>query len=193
MIRFAEKTDIPQILAIYGPYVEHTGYSFEYTVPTVNEMIRRFERYTEQFPWLVWEEDGTVLGYAYGSAPFERAAYRWCAEVSVYLAPEIHGRGIGRKLYTALESLLWKQGYQVIYALITTENQGSLDFHSRLGYETVATFPDCGLKFGRWLGVVWMEKRRKTVEYPQNFPISWRVIVENNRKMQDILDSFTLS
>jgi len=193
MIRFAEKTDIPQILAIYGPYVEHTGYSFEYTVPTVDEMIRRFERYTEQFPWLVWEEDGTVLGYAYGSAPFERAAYRWCAEVSVYLAPEIHGRGIGRKLYTALESLLWKQGYQVIYALITTENQGSLDFHSRLGYETVATFPDCGLKFGRWLGVVWMEKRRKTVEYPQNFPISWRVIVENNRKMQDILDSFTLS
>ena len=193
MIRFAEKDDIPQILAIYGPYVEHTGYSFEYTVPTQEEMTRRFESYTEQYPWLVWEEEGVVLGYAYGSAPFERAAYRWCAEVSVYLAPEVQGRGIGKQLYTALESLLWKQGYQVIYALITTENQISLDFHSAMGYKTVATFPDCGLKFGRWLGVVWMEKRPKTVEYPQNFPISWKVIVENNRNLTDILDSFTLS
>ena len=193
MIRFAQKTDIPQILAIYAPYVEHTGYSFEYTVPTPEEMTRRFESYTEQFPWLVWEEEGVVLGYAYGSAPFERAAYRWCAEVSVYLSPEIHGRGIGRKLYNTLEALLWKQGYQVIYALITTENQASLSFHSRMGYETVATFPDCGLKFDRWLGVVWMEKRRETVEYPQNFPISWKVIVENHRNLPDILDSLTLS
>lgn len=193
MIRFAKKADIPQILAIYGPYVEHTGYSFEYTVPTQEEMTRRFESYTEQFPWLVWEEAGAVLGYAYGSAPFERAAYRWCAEVSVYLAPEIQGRGIGRQLYRALEALLWRQGYQVIYALITTENQDSLAFHSRMGYKAVATFPDCGLKFGRWLGVVWMEKRRETVEYPQNFPISWKVIVENHRNMPDILDSLTLS
>lgn len=193
MIRFAKTSDIPQILAIYGPYVENTGYSFEYTVPTLEEMTRRFESYTEQFPWLVWEEEGVVLGYAYGSAPFERAAYRWCAEVSVYLAPKIQGRGIGRRLYNALETLLWKQGYQVIYALITTENQDSLAFHSRMGYQTVATFPDCGLKFGRWLGVVWMEKRRETVEYPQNFPVSWKVIVENNRNLPDILDNLTLS
>ena len=193
MIRFATVADIPEILAIYGPYVEHTGYSFEYAVPTAKEMTRRFESYTEQFPWLVWEENGKVLGYAYGSAPFERAAYRWCAEVSVYLAPEIHGRGIGRQLYTALEALLWKQGYQVIYALITTENQASLAFHSSMGYGTVASFPDCGLKFGRWLGVVWMEKRRETVEYPQKFPVSWRAIVENHGNLPDNLDTFTLS
>lgn len=193
MIRFAEKDDIPQILAIYGPYVKNTGYSFEYTVPTTEEMTRRFESYTEQFPWLVWEEDGAVLGYAYGSAPFERAAYRWCAEVSVYLAPEIQGRGIGKKLYSLLEALLWMQGYQVIYALITTENRDSLAFHARVGYRTVATFPDCGLKFGRWLGVVWMEKRRETVEYPQNFPVSWRVIVQNNGIFPNNLDSFPLS
>ena len=193
MIRFATTADIPRILAIYAPYVENTGYSFEYTVPTLEEMTKRFENYTEQFPWLVWEEDGIVLGYAYGSAPFERAAYRWCAEVSVYLAPEIHGRGIGRKLYAVLESILWKQGYEVIYALITTENHGSLAFHSRLGYKTVATFPDCGLKFGRHLGVVWMEKRQNLAEYPQNFPVSWRAIVDNHRNLSNILDILTLS
>jgi hypothetical protein len=62
-----------------------------------------------------------------------------------------------------------------------------------MGYETVATFPDCGLKFGRWLGVVWMEKRREAVEYPQNFPVSWKVIVQNHGNTPDILDSFTLS
>lgn len=193
MIRFATTADIPQILAIYGPYVENTGYSFEYTVPTTEEMTRRFESYTEQFPWLVWEEDGAVLGYAYGSAPFERAAYRWCAEVSVYLAPEIQGRGIGKKLYALLEAILWKQGYEVIYALITTENRDSLAFHSHLGYRTVATFPDCGLKFGRRLGVVWMEKRQNLAEYPQNFPVPWRTIVDNHRNLSDILDILTLS
>jgi phosphinothricin acetyltransferase len=193
MIRFATAADIPQILAIYGPYVEHTGFSFEYTVPTPEEMTRRFESYTAQFPWLVWEEDGVVLGYAYGSAPFERAAYRWCAEVSVYLAPELHGRGIGRKLYAVLETLLWKQGYEVIYALITTENRVSLDFHSRLGYKTVATFPDCGLKFGRRLGVVWMEKRQEPTGYPQNFPLPWHAIVDKHRNPSDILDNLTLS
>lgn len=193
MIRFATTADIPRILAIYAPYVENTGYSFEYTVPTPEEMTRRFESYTAQFPWLVWEEDGVVLGYAYASAPFERAAYSWCAEVSVYLAPEIQGRGIGRKLYTLLEALLWKQGYEVIYALITTENSDSLSFHTRLGYKTVATFPDCGLKFGRRLGVVWMEKRQNLAHYPQNFPAPWHAIVDNHRKSSDNLDIFTLS
>ena len=193
MIRFATAADIPQILAIYGPYVENTGYSFEYTVPTPEEMTHRLESYTEQFPWLVWEENGEVLGYAYGSAPFERAAYRWCAEVSVYLAPEIHGRGIGRELYRVLEALLWKQGYEVIYALITTENQASLDFHAHMGYQTVATFPNCGLKFGRRLGVIWMEKRQENAEYPQNFPLPWTALVDTNRNLPNILDNITLS
>ena len=111
-IRQATVQDIPRILEIYGPYVETTAYSFEYTVPTEEEFSRRLQSYTAQFPWLVWEEDGHLLGYAYASAPFSRAAYRWCAEVSAYIRPEAHGRGIGRQLYDALEQLLWRQGYQ---------------------------------------------------------------------------------
>ena len=110
MIRFAEIRDLPRILSIYAPYVRETTYSFEYDVPTEAEFRRRFEDITAQFPWIVWEEDGRVLGYAYGSLPFSRAGYAWCAETSIYLAPEARGRGIGRALDTVLEALLRRQG-----------------------------------------------------------------------------------
>ncbi len=193
MIRFATSADVPQMLAIYAPYILNTAYTFEYTVPTVEEFTQRFENYTRQCPWLVWEEEGRVLGYAYGSLPFERAAYSWCAEVSCYLAPEIHGRGIGRKLYAVLEEILWRQGYRVLYSLITSENTGSLAFHEKVGYAYCAEFPGCGVKFGRWLGVIWMEKRSKIVETPRNFPVSWRNIVDYDRKLSVFLDDFTLS
>ena len=123
-IRMATEQDIPRILAVYGPYVETTCISFEYTVPTREEFTRRFTSYTARFPWLVWEEDGQILGYAYGSAPWTRAAYGWSAEASVYVAPQAHRRGIGRALYEALEKLIFAQGYRVIYCLITTDNPG---------------------------------------------------------------------
>jgi len=193
MIRFATTADIPAMLEIYGPYILNTTYTFEYTVPTVEEFTERFLNITSQCPWLVWEENGSVLGYAYGSLPFERAAYAWCGEVSIYLAPTVHRRGIGRRLYAAVEKILWLQGYRVIYALITTENKGSLAFHEKLGYRRFAEFPDCGLKFGRWLGIVWMEKRSNAVEMPTCAPIPWRSVVKDDGNSNDILDNLSLS
>ena len=193
MIRMATKADIPAILDIYAPYILNTTASFEYTVPPVEEFAARFERITAQFPWLVWEEDGRVLGYAYGSAPFERAGYQWCAEVSIYITPAAHGRGIGRRLYAAVEAILWQQGYRRIYAIITQENEASLRFHEALGYRTVAVFPGCGLKFGRSLGIVWMEKSSNSVEIPSIPPVPWHTVVENNRKLDDILATLSLS
>lgn len=193
MIRIATEKDIPPMLAIYAPYVENTTYSFEYTPPTLEAFTQRFAKYTVQCPWLVWEENGQVVGYAYGSLPFERAAYAWCAEVSIYLCPEAQGKGIGRKLYAAVEEILWRQGYRVIYALITTENEGSLRFHEKVGYTYCAQFNDCGIKFGRSLGVVWMEKRKQFVELPTCPPVPWQVVVENNRKIMEVLASLTLS
>ncbi len=193
MIRIATEKDIPQMLAIYAPYVENTTYSFEYTPPTLEQFTQRFVKYTAQCPWLVWEEDGQVVGYAYGSLPFERAAYAWCAEVSIYIALEAQGRGIGKKLYAAVEEILWRQGYRIIYALITSENEGSLRFHEKIGYTYCAQFPDCGIKFGRSLGVIWMEKKAKSVEVPTKFPVTWSALVENDRKFMDVLASLTLS
>ena len=193
MIRFATSDDIAAMLAIYAPYVENTTFTFEYTVPTYDTFLSRVTRYTRQLPWLVWEEEGEVLGYAYGSLPFERAAYAWCAEVSVYLAPKAHRRGIGRQLYAALEEILWRQGYRVIYALITSENSGSLAFHEKVGYRFSAEFPGCGLKFGRWLGVIWMEKRSNLVETPSIAPVPWHAIVKNDEELENILADLSLS
>ena len=193
MIRIALEEDIPQILAIYGPYVENTTVSFEYTVPSEAEFLERFRGVTARFPWLVWEEDGLILGYAYAAAPYARAAYGWCAEPSVYLRPDVRRKGIGKSLYTALEAILLRQGYQVLYALVTSENTDSLRFHEKLGYATRAVFPKCAWKFGRSLGVSWLEKRLKPVETPSAPPVSWLSIVRNNQNLHDILGSLSLS
>ena len=192
MIRPAAEKDVPEILEIYAPYVENTTVSFEYDVPCRKSFLQRFYDITARFPWLVWEEDGRILGYAYASPPYSRAAYSWCAEPSIYLRPEARGRGIGKKLYAVLEKILELQGYQVLYALITEENLESIRFHRKMAYETRAVFPDCGFKFGRWLGLVWMEKRLKIVQSPSAFPQPWRTVVQDGESFSNILDSLSL-
>ena len=192
MIRMAQQADVPQILEIYAPYIMTSTATFEYDVPCRKEFLQRFLTVTAQYPWLVWEEDGSILGYAYASAPYSRAAFSWCAEPSIYLRPEAEGRGIGTKLYTVLEEILKRQGYQVLYALITSENTGSIGFHQKMGYEIKVDFPDCGFKFNRWLGLIWMEKRIKIVHSPSGFPTSWRTIVQDAKSFCNILDSLSL-
>ena len=192
-IRFATEADLPQILAIYAPFVERTAVSFEYTVPTLEAFTARFRAYTAQYPWLVWEEEGRVLGYAYGSAPFERAAFSWCCESSIYLDPSCHRRGIGKKLQLALEELMKLQGYQLLYSLVTTDNPGSIAFHKALGFTQLADFPGCGWKLGAWHGIVWLEKRLNPVEEVRTFPVPISSIVESNQKLASILEDLSLS
>ena len=193
MIRIATQADVPAILDIYAPYVKETTITFEYDVPTQEEFLERFLRITADFPWIVWEENGEILGYAYACRPFERTAYSWCAEPSIYLKPEAQGKGIGKKLYTALEELLKQLGYRVLLALITGENHGSLQFHAKLGYQSAGELIDCGYKFGKWLSVFWMEKQLQIVQNPAEFPIKWDVIVQSEQKICDILYKLSLS
>lgn len=193
MIRIATEQDIPAILEIYGPYVQNTAISFEYTVPTLQEFTTRFRAITAQFPWLVWDENGKILGYAYGSAPFERAAFRWCSEASIYLRPEEQGKGIGKKLYAVLEEILRMQGYTKVYALVTSANLPSVDFHLAVGYQLTATQPDCGFKLGRWYGLHWLEKTLNFVEVPTKAPDSVKSIVDFDRKFHEILAKLSLS
>ena len=192
-IRFATKEDISPMLEIYRPYVETTTVSFEYTCPSLEEFTSRFEKYIRQFPWLVWEEDGEVLGYAYACAPFTRMAYSWVAEASVYLRKDAHRRGIGTALYRALEAILTKQGYLTLYTLVTSENATSLAFHQAVGYEIRADFPRQGFKMGKALGVTWLEKTLHFVDYPQEMPVSVKTIVKIDRNFLDNLDRFALS
>ena len=193
MIRPATEKDVPEILAIYAPYVENSTATFEYDVPCSRSFLQRFYDITAQYPWLVWEEEGKILGYAYASAPYSRAAFSWCAEPSIYLRPEAKGRGIGKKLYAVLEEILLRQGYQVLYALITSENAESISFHLKNGYKLRVDFPACGYKFGRWLGLTWMEKRIKIVHSPSAFPCPWQSIVQDAETFSNILDSLSLS
>lgn len=172
-LRPAKEADLPAMLEIYRPYVEQTAVSFEYTLPALAEFTQRFCAHTAQFPWLVWAEKGEICGYAYAGAPWERAAYGYCAECSVYIKSEHHHRHIGANLYEALEQILTLQGYRLAYALITTENAASLRFHEALGYTRRALFPNCGYKFGRWHGVVWLEKQLNPFDAPEGFPKSW--------------------
>ena len=192
MIRPATEKDVPEILAIYAPYVEESTATFEYDVPCSRSFLQRFLDITAQFPWLVWEENGKILGYAYASAPYSRAAFRWCAEPTIYLHPAAKHRGIGRKLYAVLEEILRLQGYQVLYALITAENTPSVRFHEKCGYILRGDFPDCGFKFGRWLGLYWMEKRLNSVESPSNPPVSWSGTMQDAQRFSNILDILSL-
>ena len=193
MIRIATEADVPAILAIYAPYVTDTTITFEYDVPTQTEFLERFCRITAEFPWLVWEEGSKILGYAYACHPFERAAYSWCAEPSIYLTPEAQGRGIGRKLYLALEELLKGLGYRMLYALITGENQGSVAFHEKLGYTFAGKLRTAGYKMGRWCDVFWLEKQLQIVDNSMEFPTKWSVIGQDNQKIRDILYNLSLS
>lgn len=193
MIRAAAEADVAAILQIYAPYVLTSTATFEYQVPSREEFLQRFRTITARFPWLVWEEDGTILGYAYASPPYTRAACAWCAEPTVYLRPDARGRGIARALYTVLEGLLKEQGYCVLYALICSENSPSLRFHEKMGYRLRAEFPQCGFKQGRWMGLIWMEKRLQIVENPSAFPAPWLSIVQNVEMFSNNLDNLSLS
>ncbi len=156
-IRFAETSDAAAILEIYKEYIEHTRVTFEIEVPTLSEFTGRMERIMGQFPWLVYEIDGEIAGYAYGSKHGERAAYRWSADLSVYIHEKYHRNGIATALYNALTEILRRQGYFTVYAGVSTPNPKSEAFHEAYGFRRLGEFKNVGYKLGAWCGVAWYE------------------------------------
>ena len=165
-VRKANKADVPRILEIYAPYIKNTTITFEYTVPTIEEFTARFESISSEFPYYVAEDGGRVVGYAYGSRAFERAAYAWDADFSIYIDSEYFSKGIGKLLAHAVEDELRTMGYHNIYAIITGENERSLRFHEKLGYSFAGKLSKSGYKNGKWLDVYWYEKRLCPAEKP---------------------------
>ncbi len=157
-IRLAKPSDARSLLDIYAPYVENTAITFEYEVPTIEDFANRVEKTLEKYPYLVAEEDGVVLGYAYASTYYARAAYDWAVELSVYVSQDARGQGVGSKLYDALEDLLDQMGYVHFLACISLPNEASLALHRKRGYQQVAHFPKIGYKFERWHDIVWLQK-----------------------------------
>jgi L-amino acid N-acyltransferase YncA len=149
--------DAAACAAIYAPFVTDGAASFEELAPSAAEFGRRMGRTARTHPWLVLEHAGTVVGYAYASRHHDRAAYRWAADVAVYIDPAHHGRGAGRRLYTALLDLLRRQGLRVACAGIAMPNEASVGLHRALGFELVGTYRSIGFKQGAWRDVSWWQ------------------------------------
>lgn len=161
-IRLATRADAAELQAIYAYYVENTTVSFEYEAPSVAEMERRIAAVEGVYPFLVCVVEGEngerIVGYALAHRAFEREAYSWTAETSVYVDRNWRRSGIGEALYSALIEILEAQGTRALYAVVVAENKASVEFHCRAGYREFATFKNSGWKFDRWLDVVWLER-----------------------------------
>lgn len=164
-IRTATIADAPDILDIYGYYVANTAISMEYEVPSLKEFENRIASTLENYPYLVAEQDGKVIGYAYAGRFHPRAAFYRSAEVSIYIHKDAQKCGLGRRLYEEIEVKLSEQGILNAYASIAYTDiedeyltNNSTQFHEHMGYTKVAQFNNCCTKFGRWYHLIWMEK-----------------------------------
>ena len=164
-LRVATPEDAAALAEIYAPYVRETAITFEYAVPSAAEFAGRIAHTLEKFPYLVAENDGEIVGYAYAGAFHSRAAYQWCAEMSVYVKRDVRRMGVGRKLYDAMETILCMQRLTNVEACIAVPSapdahltMDSVRFHKKMGYRMVGAFHQCGYKFDTWYDMVWMEK-----------------------------------
>jgi L-amino acid N-acyltransferase YncA len=160
VIRPTAAGDIPAITAIYGHAVQYGTASFEIDPPNEREMANRFRGLADAgFPCLVAELDRAVRGYAYAGPYRTRVAYRYTLEDSIYIAPEFHGRGIGRALINRLLTEATAQGFRQMIAVIGDSAQvASIALHRAAGFRMVGTFEAVGFKFDRWLDSVLMQR-----------------------------------
>lgn len=180
-VRAAVPEDAEQLLEIYTPFVisedsSLSNVSFELAAPDVEEFRQRIQDISKQFPYLVGEVNGQILGYVYCHPYRERLAYQWAVEVTIYLAPAGQGKGLGRLLYETMEKLLCLQGVTMAYSCITVGNDHSIKMHEALGYRLIGTFTNSGYKNGQWLDTVWLEKQLQPCpKQPDNIKSWWEL------------------
>lgn len=165
-IRVAAAEDAASILAVYAPYVTDTAITFELEIPDREDFRARIQSISQAYPYLVYERDGKIGGYAYAHRHMERAGYQWNAELSVYVGQTLRGQGLGTSLYIALIELLRRQGVQNVYGCVTAPNPQSENLHRRLGFRLAGTQHATGYKLGKWHDVWWFEKRIGNPEIP---------------------------
>ena len=172
-IRLATEADAEQVQAIYAPFCEADSHvSFEVEPPTIDEIRRRIARTLERFPWLVCDDEGEVVGYAYAGPHNERAAYGWSVNVSVYIRQGRRGAGIGRALYTSLFAMLKLQGFVNAFAGATLPNPASEGLHLAMGFKPVGIYHHVGFKAGAWHDTVWWHLPLREPPPLPDFPIT---------------------
>ena len=160
LIRPATPTDLPAILAIYNEAVLNTPATADYEPSTLAARTAWYEeRMHKGFPVLVAEAAEQILGWSSLSPYHARIGYRFSAEVSVYVAAECRGQGVGKQLLPPLIEAGRAGGLHVLIASIDSENEASIRLHAAQGFQTIGTLSEVYTKFGRWLGVVYMELR----------------------------------
>lgn len=159
MIRKVEIKDAKQIVDIYNYYILNTVITFEEEELTVAEMEKRIEEKTRTNPWIVYEEEGHILGYAYLGTFRERSAFRFTKESSIYLDKDAVGKGIGGKLYAKLIKLAKEYNVNVIVGVITLPNEASIAIHQNFGFERVGSIKEVGFKQNKWWDVDFWQKK----------------------------------
>ncbi len=154
-LRLAVLADAEAISRIYAPYVKDTVVSFEYDPPSADEIARRMAAMFCDYPYLVCQMEGRIVGYAYAHRLFERAAYGWNTELSVYVDQPCRGMGVGRTLMQALLKLLQMQGVASAFSAISVPNPASEGLHMALGFQKCGHFPGAGFKLGAWHDSCW--------------------------------------
>jgi L-amino acid N-acyltransferase YncA len=165
-VRDASEGDAEACAAIYAPYVTDTAISFEIDPPLPAEMSARIATALRTHAWVVLEDEGRVVGYAYGGPFKSRSAYRWSCEVSVYLERARWRAGGGRALYEALFARLAERGFRTVVAGMTLPNQASVGLHRAMGFEPVGTYRRIGWKNDAWHDVAWMQRTILTGQDP---------------------------
>lgn len=186
MIRIAHDDDAAAIHAIYAPCVSNGVATFETELPSVDEMRERIRKRLQQYPWLVWEEAGDVLAYAYAGRFRERAAYDWIAETSIYVRGDAHRRGIARRLYAVLLDVMRLQRIHQAVGVITLPGTISVNFHQSMGFAPAGVWKNAGWKLEQWWDVgVWQKALLVAASPPsQTIPFAG---IANSQALQDLL------
>lgn len=165
-MRFAEKSDAESILRIYAPYVINSSITFEYAVPTIDEIRTRMEEIEENYPYIVCESYNKIIGYAYANRFRTDDAYNWNVELTIYVDKKYKHRGVGKGLYTCILEILAHQNVKNVYSIISTPNNSCIKLHEFFGFKKLGLYPKCGYKLGRWRDITVMSRNLGNYKEP---------------------------
>lgn len=155
--RFVTVDDSSYLLNIYAQYID-TPITFEYVIPTEEEFSKRIIDISQDYPYLICEDDNKIIGYAYAHRHMTREAYQWNAELSIYLDKSYRSKGLGKEFYRKLIEILRLQGIKTVYGCVTVPNEKSEKLHTSLGFSSIGIYHNAGYKCGKWHDVQWFEK-----------------------------------
>lgn len=181
IFRQVKESDCSALLNIYRQYID-TAVTFEYLLPSENEFSQRMKTIGADYPYLVCEQAGEIVGYAYAHRHMERAAYQWNAELSVYLDEKKTSRGIGKQLYQLLFDILRLQNVKMVYACVALPNPRSEALHESLGFSRVGTYRQAGYKNGMWHDICWFEKQ---IASHSEEPLPWKSVRDIKQEIID--------